>query len=348
MKTNNFNKTMAAIAVAGALGMPLTASAVNGILFDQTGSGGTGAIVTAFSFDSGNAVLDNLFETSANGTLYSQTAMTGFGVGSTSSLNTLPRTFTYQLALPVSSQTTASTPGVIDALSFSDNTALTGYFRIFVDNNLGTVAPDGLTGLGFGTDCSIANVCTGIANAGQSMILEGTVRITGGTFGLTDLKTQISVLGDNNGQDVLTDVINASLNVNVNVTSADSAYFRSDITSLQVDLTLGTLGLSAPFTSQVAVSDKVVGVTPDFGNPVTANINSGDVGNPSTVTLPLNDDSCNGEAVAGNSTGICDMQTMTSSNAHFNSNVPEPGSLALLGLGLAAISFAGMRNRRKA
>jgi hypothetical protein len=88
--------------------------------------------------------------------------------------------------------------------------------------------------------------------------------------------------------------------------------------------------LAVPFIA-AQPSDQVVGFTPNYSNTAGGGVNGADC-------------TIGGVTEAGVRTGSCDFHFQSDAAGSFTNQVPEPGSLALVGLALAA---AGVAARRK-
>jgi hypothetical protein len=119
------------------------------------------------------------------------------------------------------------------------------------------------------------------------------------------------------------------------VSFADPNFFKSNITSLLIDLQ-DTSNAAIPFIT-ANPSDQVVGFTPEY-----ALNGAGQRQNGFTSAAGI----CpNGSQTETGTAGTrCDIHLQTDASTSFNP-VPEPGSLALLGGALAAISLIRGRKR---
>jgi len=322
MKGVKMKKLLLSAAVALAFGASSAAHAAATIGFDLNGAAAGGVIaVDNFDWSPGNALALGVFSTApVNGvtstTLVAQASLSVFqqlGVGNITPL--AGSEFTFQAsfsenAINIGGATAGFTAGAGPS-SFSI------YYDPTADSNI-------LTGAGYG------------GGGDAILILHGTLTTLSGTY--TDTTT---TLGDpiglldqvnvDNANGTLTRSGQGSTTARINVDFQDNNFFLSNISSLAIDLQ-DTSFNSLPFL-QTDPSDTIVGITPSYS--LVAGVRT-------------NGETClaGGQDESGINSTRCDLHLQTDGTTSFNPTaIPEPGFLALVGLGLGAF---GLMRRRKA
>lgn len=350
-------KTLVAAAVAaGMLGMAGQASA--GVVMDLIGSGGTGAwlfgpvytvnqldwspdnaiTIGALSTPTGS-VLDSLDISRAAGQgddeQYLQTVVQGklatFGttVGTVGTQIGTSYAFGREFTFQASFWEFAT--GIGTATSSFRLAPGESWFRMYADT---TPNANDITGLGYGDG---------------TLILEGTLTQLSGVFtdktrlcdgsvlplptacgGSSNDPTRLDAFGGDNQNGVLTHRGEGSNNLTVKITYLHDKYFLGDIATLLLSLVYrDTSNLTTPFIT-ANPSNTVVGVTPYYSIVGSDLINGADC-------------TAGGSNEGKTSTlARCDFHFQTDASGAF---IPEPGSLALIGLALGAAGFATRRRR---
>lgn len=190
-----------------------------------------------------------------------------------------------------------------------------------------------------------SNDITGNGYGAGKLILEGKLSTLTGSFtDFTRLGAPTDLLdkfGSDNQSGVRTHVGNGSNTLGINITFLDNTYFLGDVAKLLLTLNYGdTTNLATPFIS-ANPSDSVVGVVPSYSlNGGGQKVNGADC-----VSGFTNDQKpiFTGSTEAGVVSNRCDFHFQSDASGAFQ--VPEPGSLALVGLALSAVGFAGRRRK---
>jgi len=317
--------------------------AVPGVVFDPSGGGGAVAanvtFVDSFDWRAGNTVAADSIPTKGaaglNVLLLSQSSLASLdfnGAGATVQMNGFGE-LTYQM----SANSLVTAGGAAGSLVWSNNDALpaaTTFFQMFHDT---TPDSSNITGCGHGLN-QVALPGCGLP-VGETLILEGTVRLVSMSWTPTGAA---NTLLDTNGLDdqagVTTIVATGSANYEINVTFAHTGYFLSNIDALSMTHDMDHAGSTAdgftPGTSNP--SDQVVGrIMHDTTSGLTA---------AATLDAAYGTGRVNGDPTAC-TVGLCDVHMVSDTATGVLANLPEPGSVALLGLGLGLLGFSARRRK---
>lgn len=311
-------KTAIASCLAGAGFLSTTAFAFTStpIVFDRNGGDAGGAItVTTFDWTPDNGVSINVIGEAQDGSSKELRAQASLGtfqyITSGGSTNYLPlgnSEFTFQLSVwEFASGIGGGTAG------FSLDSSKPSLFTIYYDATKDSVP---LTGTGYGD--------------GVAILTGSIVGLTGNFTSFTDLLSQafppvaLDGFGTNNYPNVITDQGNGSTTLEIDVLSFDPAFFKSQIASLTIDVNL-TTNAATPFV-QTDPSSNIYGHPVNWGNNTTGQKWNGK-------------DDCGTTALDN-----CDFHFQTDASNTFQAT-PEPGSLALLGLGMGLMGWASRRRK---
>lgn len=357
-------KSVVAASVAVALGLPAIASAQSftsgPILFDRDGGGAYAPIsVNSFNWNPNTVLAKNVFtttvatpdvETTANsfnvysqgtlGTFQTNTNFIGNDCGQPGVCNPKAGTeFTFEVTSRMDVTAFNQNPGD-QSLSATLAGGTPNFFKIWYDPTPDSGSSGAiLAGTGFGAGSTV-NSCDPVANnaaAGDGSILVLCGRVVAASLSFDDTtagNTRLDSAGsdDYNTIGTMQGLGSAAFEIDVANGYQNFAFFVQALSKLGVDLQHnGTTNLS--FT-QVSPSQRVVGETWDVG---IDNANLGALGNRN-----LNNFNCR-DVTDGDGATTCSTVFQGLPTTSF-ALLPEPGSLALLGLGLG---MAGLVVRRR-
>jgi hypothetical protein len=344
--TMEMKKLLLGVAAGLTFGSVSSVYAAAPILFDQTGSAGAGVAINTFDWAPDNALVIGALSTTPVGgpinvQLVAQGKLGTFIAPGNVNIPVASGEFTFQASF------FETVTGIGTGTVGTSTGAGASSFNMYFNPTAGTA--NQIAGTGYG-----ALLPGGAPVGGSVLILSGTLVSLNGNFtdtnilnnvadsslsSPTDLLDQFGGTDNQNG--TLSHNGNGSTTVRVDVSFENTNFFRSNITSLLIDLQ-DVSNNSIPF-QQADPSNQVFGSTPFYtlvsdGAGGFVRVDGAVVGVPDTGCLN------GGQDENGNNSARCDLHLQTDASTTFNP-VPEPGSLALLGGALAAISMIRRRKR---
>jgi len=353
-----------ALATGLALGaIAPSAWSANGVLFDRAGTAGATESnnVQSIQFADTNVLVRNTVGTGSaptgidpiNPVIYAQGKLSSFQTGGENALGNSEFTFQLQVAATRS----PSDP----TMSWLDKADTTSFFRLFYDPSKDA---NSTTGCGFGT--TFAAPCSADSSV---QILQGSITITaanltqnntavtgpnGGPLSLLDQFPGTTTEANDNQAHVYTVSMTGAMTLHIVITTYDKNFFLTDPTNttLDFDMTLADQ-LVSPFSatdpSNQVVGNLIEGSAANLNSTYGPAISIDHDNNPATpkVLRRLNDLFPNFGATCA-AGGACDVHVQGAPNISFNAEfVPEPNTLALLGLAMLGFGFTGRRLSRK-